>query len=425
MFPEPLSEFTAIFIIPSHLMLSGTNHKDARAHNARIVLEMIRLNQPISRASIARQTDLTPQTVSNIVKLLLERNLISEGQRVQEGRGAPATTLILNERGAYSIGIDLDQDHMTAVLVDLGGAMVGREFHRLDFPSPEVAVNLMCRSSTSLINRHGIDLDDILGLGIALPGPLAVSDGSTVTNLVRPKAFPGWESVPIVDLVEEQLHIPVFLKNNATAAAIGEAWHGVGKDANSFFYVFFGLGLGGGLIIDGHPHEGFSGNAGEIGYLPTPRHSLEAESGVQHEGYFFNLPRLYAELESHGFLTSSPEDLLPLFEARETPLMNWLDNGVSHLAPIILAVEYIVDPEAIVYGGRLPYPILDYLKEELQKRLPTLRIPEKPTGPSQQLATSIKDAVAKGVASIPVYESFSPGSRGFTAKRNNDVLGTI
>lgn len=406
-------------------MLSGTSLKDARAHNARIILETIRLHEPISRAEVARQTDLTPQTVSNIVKLLLDGNLVIEGQRVQDGRGAPATTLVLNESGAFSIGIDLDQDHLTAVLVDLAGSVVERVYHRLDFPSPDIAIDLMCSASETLISRCGINLSQVLGIGIGLPGPLAVSDGSTITNTARPKAFPGWESVPVVDQVRRRLDLPVFLENNATAAAIGEAWHGVGKNTRSFFYVFFGLGLGGGLIIDGHPHEGFTGNAGEIGYLPTSDNFRDPEAGIQHEGLFFNLPRLYSLLETGGFTASSPEHLEPLFETRCEPLMHWLDNGASHLASIILAVEYIVDPEAIVYGGRLPTSIIRYLMTELEGQLPSLRIPEKPVGPKHLLASSLEDTVAKGVASIPVYKSFSPRSREKARARKNAVIVSI
>lgn len=102
-------------------MLIGTNLKYAREHNFRIVLESVRLFGPISRAELARRTGLTAQTVSNISRGLLEDGLILEGERKQSGRGAPSTHLMLNAAGAYSVGLDLDKDHLTAVLVDFVG----------------------------------------------------------------------------------------------------------------------------------------------------------------------------------------------------------------------------------------------------------------------------------------------------------------
>ena len=100
-------------------MLTGTNLTLTKEYNLRIIHETIRLFGPLSRAEVARRTELTPQTVSNLVRELIQMNLVIEADKHQAGRGAPSVRLEVNPAGAFSIGLDLDRDHLTGVLVDL------------------------------------------------------------------------------------------------------------------------------------------------------------------------------------------------------------------------------------------------------------------------------------------------------------------
>ena len=101
--------------------------------------------------------------------------------------------------------------------------------------------------------------------GTLLSAVLNLAADRRAVTTVSPKTFPGWSEVPVVDELQRRMGIPVVLENNATAAAIGESRFGAGRMLHSFFYVFFGTGLGGGFIVEGHAYEGFTGNAGEIG----------------------------------------------------------------------------------------------------------------------------------------------------------------
>lgn len=407
-------------------MLVGTNLKYTKAYNVRIVLETIRRFGPLSRAEVARRTELTAQTVSNITRELLETDLVRETERLREGRGAPATLLALNADGAFSIGLDLDKDHLTGVLVDFVGTVRERIHYELNFPSPDEAMDLLAETTQELIRRQELTTDDIWGVGVGLPGPLGISKDSVVTNVVNPKAFPGWKNVPVADLLSERLQLPLYIENNATAAAIGERWYGDGQHIRTFFYLYFGAGLGGGLIINGQPHEGLTGNAGEIGYcyLPT-QDEPDATALFQrpHLGVFFNLPRLYRHLKEQNTLVSQPDALADLFVQQHPVLLEWLDTGARHLAPVILAVEYLLDPEAIFFGGRLPDVLIDALIERLKAHLPALRIEGKTTHPALLTGTAGADAAALGVATLPMYTSFAPAP-GVLLKQNNSDVDT-
>ena len=389
-------------------MLTGTNLVYTKQYNLRIVHEVIRVFGPLSRAEIARHTELTVQTISNLVKELIASGLVYEADRRQEGRGAPSTTLALNPSGAYAIGLDLDRDHLTGVLVDLSGTVRQRMHVELDFPTPTEALELLVETAETLIAREGLKRESVWGVGIGIPGPMQQGEEGK-DYVVNPKAFPGWHRVPLASWARERLGMPVYLENNATAAAIGEKWYGAGQQIRTFFYIYFGSGLGGGLIMNGQPVEGFTGNAGEIGYLPVvlAGDPLGSEE-VPHVGLAFNLPRLYASLRESGSAARTPEDLAELLKAGNPTLLAWMDNAADHLTGLVLAVEYFVDPEAIFFGGRVPDSVLRGLLERVQRHLPIRRIGEKRTAPPDLLATAGVDAAALGVATLPIYDRFAP-----------------
>lgn len=389
-------------------MLTGTNLKYAKLYNVRIVLETIRLYGPLSRIDIARRTELTAQTVTNITRELMEAELILETNRIQEGRGAPSILLALNPEGGYSIGLDLDKDHLSAILVDLNGNVRQRTYRELNFPSPEEAMDVLEDAAITLIKAENIPIDQVWGVGVGLPGPIGVQEGNTITHVVNPKALQGWSNVPVVNILGQRLGIPVYLENNASAAALGERWYGAGRHIGTFFYVYFGAGLGGGLIINGQLFPGHSGNAGELGYVPVVKPRNGPLMDKPHLGEYFNLPAMYQGLNALGYNVSKPEQLETLFKQGNPYLLEWIQQGVAQLAPLILGVEYLMDPEAIFFGGRLPEVIIRDMVRRLETILPSLRIEGKLTKPDLLIATSGQDAASLGVATLPLYASFAP-----------------
>jgi predicted NBD/HSP70 family sugar kinase len=390
-------------------MLTGTNLTYAKEYNLRIVHETIRLHGPLSRADIARKTELTVQTVSNLAKQLLSLGLVYEAERRQEGRGAPSVNLALNAEGGFSIGLDLDRDHVTGVLVDLSGHERHRIHHELHFPPPEAAFEMMAVTVDALLAEAGLSSDRLWGIGIGVPGPMHQAPDVSGTYLINPKAFPGWQDVPLAQWMEDRFGLPVFIENNATAAAIGERWYGGARDTPSFFYFYFGSGLGGGLFLHGQPYEGFSGNAGEIGYLPAIFSGDAAMTDdPPHVGLHFYMPHLFERLRGEGRDVSNPDDLEALLAEECPTLMAWIETGAQHLCTLSLAIEYIIDPQAIFFGGRLPDSVLHALMTRVSELLPGKRIGGKAGLPRHRLATAGVDAAALGVATIPFYEFSAP-----------------
>lgn len=383
-------------------MLTGTNPLYTKQYNLRIVHETIRLRGPLTRAEIARETKLTIQTVANLTKELIRLGVIHEVHRRRERRGPPSAVFAIQPGGAFAIGLDLDRDHLTGVLVDLAGEVRARAHQDLDFPSPAEALDLLAGMAESLLDRSGIARSRLSGVGVGVPG-LMHRTPKRNGYLVNPTAFPGWHDVPLAERLQQRLGMPVVVENNATAAALGERWYGAGREIGTFFYLYFGSGLGGGVVIDGHSYAGVTGNAGEIGYVPS--HRLHAFS---HVGTYFYLPRLFQLLGQQGTDAHHPEDLGRLYDRHDPVVLSWLDEGAARLAELMLSIEFLLDPEAIFFGGLLPERVLTDLVGRLERLLPEIRMAGKLENPRYLLATAGAEAGALGVATLPIYAAFAP-----------------
>jgi len=399
------------------LPLTGANIARAKAYNLRLVLETIRRQKQVSRASIARSTTLSAPTVSNIVRELIEGGFVVESGRKRDGRGSPSITLELNADRAVSIGLDLGREHLTGVLVDLGGRLRERIHHEIDYPSPDEAITLMSDTVTRLMHQARLPDKRLWGIGVGMPGPLHLSTDDPDGGSASPDAFPGWKHVPVASLLADGLGVPVRLENNATAAAIGERWYGSGQNIDHFAYVYFGVGLGGGLVVNGTPFTGFSGNAGELGYLAplldasitAPGNRLSSVATRRPASTNpFHLPGLIKAIQAEGTSIRALSDLQPLFDSGHPTLLAWLDRAARHLAPLLAAVCYLLDPQSIFFGGRLPAPLLGAVIEALPALLAPLHIPGKDHQPQLSLGDAGAEAAALGAATLPVYEAFVP-----------------
>lgn len=390
-------------------MFAGTNQAHGQAHNQRTVLDTIRIYGPLSRADIARRTRLNKKTVTNIVGDLIQTQLIvQKGQRQTQGGGKPSIDLELNASGAYTVGLNLDRDRLTGVLVNLIGDVQQRvQYDLTHHLSLDEAVLLMRESVERLCRDQDMAQEHPWGVGIGLPGPIDADNGASITHV----DLPGWEGVPLQDVFSSSLNLPVFIENNANAAAIGERWYGAGQKVSHFLYIFFGVALGGGLVLNGYHHTGFGGFAGELADIPTDLPADAVPEHVKRLGDYFSMANLYQHLSTEGLAASSPADLETLYANENSHLLNWLDTAARRLAPVLITTEYLVDPEVIFFGGRMPSVLIDHLLRQLDYLLPKLRSKRKVNQPKLLRAQAGEDAAALGVATLPVYEVFASHPR--------------
>jgi predicted NBD/HSP70 family sugar kinase len=382
--------------------LSGTNLERAGDYNQRVTLQAIRIRGLVTRAELARITGLTAPAIANITKRLLQEGLITEAGRRTGGRGQPAMKLTINPDGCVSIGANIDRDHITVLLLDLQGRVRARRSREAELGGPEEAAQIVRDMTDQLLIEaqstfSGAIGPKMIGAGVALPDDLGR------IRLPAGHVEDAWRTVDVHKLFGKILPGPVFIENDAAAAAIGELQFGHGVDVESFFYILISAGLGGGLVVEGDYFRGANGRSGEIGFLPIQSDRTQARSLQE----AVSLSALYADLAAKGVHISTPEQLDHLDEAGEALISAWLDTAAELLTIPLLSVVWLVNPAAILLGGRLPGRLMDDLAVRLNARL-AQAAPDAPTLAPVRRALTSADAPAIGAAILPFLNRLLP-----------------
>ena len=135
----------------------------------RVILRCIHRQAPISRAEIARQTGFTKPAIARIVDRLLDEGLVMEARRRHGLRGQPAIELEINPDACFSIGVNIDRDHLTILAVDAVGNVRGRVHHEKRFILPDEFVELTADAISHFQRSRLVDDARIAGIGLAIP----------------------------------------------------------------------------------------------------------------------------------------------------------------------------------------------------------------------------------------------------------------
>jgi N-acetylglucosamine repressor len=374
-----------------------------RAINRALVLQLIRLEGPISRAAIARATGLTQVTVGTITAALMAHGLVDEGAQAPSTGGRPGTLVHLVPHSYFAIGMKVMETHIVGAVTDLEAGAVAEADLPIGDTDPVSVVKAISQLVDLLIGRAGTARSKILGVGIGLAG---VVDGRA--GVCRYSPFLGWHDVPIAEMASRALGIPVRVENDVNTLALAERWFGVGHNVSDFVLVTLGRGVGLGIVADGRLHRGAKGGAGEFGHTVVDNSDRLCACG--------NIGCLEATVSEPSLIsaaqvllgnTNSPVDaeelytlipetraLLPLLSAAGKMLGRALANVVNLFAPSLV----ILSGEGIRAGNSL----LDPVREEL-----AARVFDGLRGTYQLVVEPLPDAAwARGAASLVLGELF-------------------
>ena len=363
------------------MTLRGTNQESGRPYNRRIVLEAIRLNGPVTRAEIAKRVSLTVQTVSTIVRELEEQGYILSVREEPKGRGIPPSVLRINPEGGYVAGIHLTPLGIDAALVDLSGNIV-QSAHRT---APNVAPDLAFRLIGELVAelRGTGETKRILSAGMALPGPFGVESMS----FIGPTTMTGWKDVPLKERLGEASGLPAFIDTDMACAALGEQLYGLGTELSNYYYLYFGVGLGGAMVHDGAVMRGGWGNAGEIGHIPAVPDGEPCPCGNR------GCLERYLSLDA--------------FNRRGLSQQMWAEEIRPIFHNAIRTIENLLDPQTIVLGGLAPPELIEKLVASAG--LPnSVAVREGRSHPRLVMASDCQNSVLRGAAALAVSSVLSP-----------------
>ena len=378
----------------------GRNPGRSREHNRRVVLDLLRGHEQMGRRDLAERTQLSLQAVTNIVDGLIADGLLVARGRRRGSRGQPPLQYAIDPAGAITIGIELAVTQMVTAVVDLGGMLRSEEVEALDGNDPATLLpRIAAKVEAIRADRPG----RLIGLGLVMPGPFEI-EGFTG---VGPTALPGWAGIDVAADLSARLGVPVEVGNDADAAAIGETLLGVGQALTDFCVIYFGTGIGLGIIADNAPVRGAFGNAGEIGHIvvaPGGRPCACGQSGCLER--YASLHALRERLGARG-LSSDFGALERMVSEGNTVLDDWIAEAAAHLSPMVAILENVLDPQTIVLSGGLPGAILDAIIARLAFAPSVSRRSDRSLDRVLRGHTG-RITAARGAAALPLHSAITP-----------------
>ena len=368
-------------------------------------MRAIRSQLVVSRTELAQDHGLSGQSVGRMVRGFLDDGLVEETtiERLA-GSGAPRIGLRARPDGAFAFGFGLERDRVTGVILDFAGNVRWKSSHGMR--PGEAAMSTM----------HGIEDDvrsvldspewsgrrsQLCGIGIAVPGPIDLTTGS----IIGPPNFAGWQHVELAEELGRALSLPIVVDNAATAAAVGTKWQ-MRRDSKPFVYCYWGLGIGGGLVIDDEAYRGATGNSVEIGHVvvSTGGHDcdcggsgcLEAEASVT---------AIIRDASEYGSFATVREVVAAA--ARSPALAAILTLAAEKTASALLSVVNILDVDEVVMGGEHFGEVEELFLPIIRDRLASRSFRRQIAGISVTVSTVGEAANAVGAAEL-VLDSVLP-----------------
>lgn len=327
---------------------------------ADLVLEYVWHEAQVSRAEIARALGLARSTVSDIVSTLLDRGLVREGPQGPSRGGRRPTLLEFRYDAAYILGVELGASHVAVALTDLrGGVLAWRNRDHPVRTDPEGTIALMLELMEACVAEVGVDIDRLLGVGIAVPSPVDPSEPDRLPEVV----LPAWRGHTGIEGIRDHYDVPVLVDNDANLGAIAEHWWGAGRGIDDFTYIKIATGVGAGYVIRGQIYPGATSVAGEIGHLSMDPNGKPCVCG--NRGCLATMVGTPALLErAEALLAEHPESrlvagsisigsLIDAALADDPVAARVVDEAASRLGNAVASLTNALNPAVVVVGGGL------------------------------------------------------------------------
>jgi glucokinase-like ROK family protein len=359
-----------------------------RERNLSIVLRYIwEAGGPIARPRLTETSGLNKSTIGTLLAQLQAWNFVREIGTQNVGPGRPGVLIDIHPDAGRIIGAEIGVDFISVVLADLRAQVVWQRkidtngAAKLGQPQILVQAETLVREAMQQASANGLQ---VLGIGLGVPG---LVDHATGTLLFAPNL--GWRDVPLRDMWRSAFQVPVIVENEANAAALGEKMLGVARGCDNFLYLSAGIGLGGGLVIDGKLYGGAGGFAGEIGHMTLVPDGPQCNCGnrgcwetligptaivdrVRQAATLGHTPLLMALPEINGDVSAiCMNHVLQAAALNEPAVLNSFDEVGRYLGIGVASLVNAFNPSLVVLGGVLslagPY-VLQRAQQEVNAR---------------------------------------------------------
>lgn len=375
-----------------------------RGINRQIVLNYVREREPISRAEIARETELQRSTISAIVEALKIEGLIEEVGEGESTGGRRPTMLKLRTKEAIALGVAITPTLTTVATSDLAGRVISQQDFLTD-PDPRKTLDQVI----ALVRKHSQLNRSVEAVGVSLPG---LVDPETGTAIYVP--YFQWRDLPVGNVISSAISLPVVIDNDANAVGLAELWFGRPEviDSRDFIMVLVAEGVGTGIIFDGQVYRGQRGAAGEFGHMVIGTNAPVACSCGNHDCWeAFSSER--AALARYRILSGGDET----FAIGFTELVDRALGGEANARAALVETAHFLSigisnlvvgfsPEAVVVGGDIARAwsliegaLTERIERTVRRGLPSARIMPSTLGDNPEVRGALSLVLASKFAS--------------------------
>ncbi|WP_370412844.1 ROK family transcriptional regulator [Streptomyces fradiae] len=368
--------------------------------NDRAALDLLLAHGPLSRTRIGKLTGLSKPTASQLLARLEAAGLVVV-TGTTEGRPGPNAQLYgVNPRAAYAAGLDVTPEGIRAAVADVTGAVVGEFAVATPGRGAEDVVRQVVDALGGAVKAAGLALGDVHRVVIGTPGAFDPATG----RLRYASHLPGWHSPTLLEELAVALPMPFEYENDVNLVALAEQRLGAARDHENFVLLWNEGGVGAALVLGGRLHRGFTGGAGEVGFLPVPGTPLVRQVAKANSGGFQELagvqsvPRIAKacgiDTREQPYVETAARLLAEAAErhAEDERYAALLDTYAERLATGLAALVAVLDPELIVLSGLAISPGGEPLRSRVQAQLADLAA----SRPRLVLAAVDRDPVLRG-----------------------------
>ena len=315
------------------------------------LFQLFRDGQPHTKAELAELTGLARSTISLRLDPLIELGIIAPAAENSSTGGRPSTQLVLNESAFVVAGVDFGASHAIASLADFSGKiLVSIETKRQISDGPEVCLRWMIAELRHLLTGLSLPEDNLLAIGIGLPGPVEHSTGKPAS----PPIMMGWDAFDVPARVNQEFSAKVLVDNDVNVMALGER-HVTYPDVDHLIFLKAATGIGSGIISGGELQRGAQGTAGDIGHV---RVSSGGDIAC-HCGNFGCLeavasaPAIIKKLVAEGLPIRNTSDLIDATKRAKVEAIQAVRQAGRDIGEVLSTCVSLINPAVIVIGGSL------------------------------------------------------------------------
>ncbi|MFF5232340.1 ROK family protein [Dactylosporangium sp. NPDC000521] len=331
--------------------LGGFSGPGSGPSGAGELLQLLRDGQPRTRAELSRLTGLARSTVSLRVDALLASGLLAPFGEAASTGGRPPVRFAFNPRARMVVGVDLGATHGHVALTDLTGQPVSEVAERVEISAGPVAVlDWVVATTRRLLDEENRGVEDLVGIGIGLPGPVEHSSGRPM----RPPIMPGWDGYDVPGHVRRHWDVPVLVDNDVNIMALGE--HVMAHpELDHLLFVKVATGIGAGIVSGRRLLRGAAGAAGDIGHVRAP-HAPDVLCTCGNTGCLEAVasgPAIIKHLTAAGVPATTNSDVVALVRGGNIAAARAVRQAGRTIGEVLATCVSLLNPELVVIGGSL------------------------------------------------------------------------